>query len=85
MKAYSQDAVNELQSRSYWAGVVVGFSAAAIGLALIVWLTYPAAVPASQDPRMDKLCHWPSKPGEGMAALVLEDGTKRCFELGRNK
>ena len=84
MKAYSDSYLVETQRRGWQVGFLTGVAVCfLVGLVLLRLFSAPAAVSAPQDPRMDKLCHWPAKPGEGMVALVLEDGTKRCFELGR--
>ena len=83
MKAYSDAELLDREVRQWWLGFAVGCLVLAFAAFFAVYLLQPNPPAVSKDPRMDKLCHWPAKPGEGMVALVLEDGTKRCFELGR--
>lgn len=60
--------------------IVAGMIGAFTTLAVQSYLTPPVkADPA--DPRLDKLCHWPSKPGSGLVAVVDENGVRRCWEL----
>lgn len=64
---------------------LVGGLLIALAIYISALLLKPEPVAPPSDPRMDKLCHWPSAPGEALIAFVDETGKRRCFELGRHQ
>lgn len=66
--------------RSLLLGILLGAAVFALAINLAKGEVPVPAAPA-EDPRMEKLCHWPSKPGEGLVAVMDEHGIRRCWEL----